>query len=92
MVNREELNALIGMDEDEMDARAAAYEDDSWDSSHMGKVTMGRPPLYGEPLKSISFREAASKVAAMDKRAASLSMTRSDYIRSLIDRDLAAVS
>ncbi len=58
----------------------------------MGKVTMGRPPLYEEPLKSISFREAASKVAAMDKRAASLSMSRSDYIRSLIDRDLAAVS
>ena len=37
-MNREELNALIGTDEDEMDARAAAYEDDSWDSSHMGKV------------------------------------------------------
>jgi hypothetical protein len=37
-MEREELNALIGATEEELDLRAAEYENDTWDSSVIGKV------------------------------------------------------
>lgn len=88
-MDREMLNELLLMTEEEMDANAEEYERDRWDASQLGKVTAGRPLLYDEPMRSVSFKEPVSKIGAIDRRAASLSMSRSDYIRDLIDRDLA---
>ena len=88
-MNREELNALIGLNEEDMDAIGHEYEADTWQASALGAPRPGRPSLYDVPMRSVTFKESASTVAAMDSRAASLDMNRSDYIRRLIERDLA---
>lgn len=56
-----------------------------------GDVIMGRPLKFGEPMKTIVFKEPEGRIAAIDSRAEDLGMRRSDYLRWLIDRDLAAV-
>lgn len=91
-MTRDELNTLAGETEETLDAIAAEYESDEWDSSRLGKVKMGRPTLFDEPMRSVTFKESASTIKRIDERATSLRMTRSDYIRSLIDRDLASAS
>lgn len=47
-MNRQEINAAIGLTEDEIDALASDYELDKWDASHLGRVSPGRPSLYDE--------------------------------------------
>lgn len=39
----------------------------------------------------MGFKETEQKIERMDKRADSLGMKRSDYLRWLVDKDLASV-
>ena len=41
-MERETMNGLLGMTEEELDKVAAEYEDGRWDSSHLGEVTVNR--------------------------------------------------
>ena len=50
----------------------------------------GRPLKFGEHLRLVGFKETEQKIERMDKRADSLGMKRSDYLRWLVDKDLAA--
>ena len=54
-----------------------------------GDVIIGRPLKFGEPMKTIVFKEPEGRIAAIDSRAEELGMLRSDYLRWLIDKDLA---
>lgn len=54
-----------------------------------GDVIMGRPLKFDEPMKTIVFKEPEGRIAAIDSRAEKLGMRRSDYLRWLIDKDLA---
>ena len=47
-MTREEMNAVLGMTEEELDARAEEYENDTWDESHLGKVVVGRSSIASE--------------------------------------------
>lgn len=49
----------------------------------------GRPPLFGEPMQQVSFKESSKTVDAIDRRAKSLGMRRSEYLRQLVANDLA---
>ena len=40
-------------------------------------------------MKQVGFKEPLNKIAAIDARAAQLGMKRSDYLRHLVDEDLA---
>ncbi len=51
---------------------------------------VGRPLKFGEHLRLVGFKETEQKIERMDKRADSLGMKRSDYLRWLVDKDLAA--
>ena len=53
----------------------------------VGEVVVGRPLKFGEHLRLVGFKETER----MDKRADSLGMKRSDYLRWLVDKDLASV-
>lgn len=55
-----------------------------------GEVVMGRPLLFGEETKQVGFREPVSMIKRIDKRAQQLGMKRSDYLRHLVNTDLAA--
>lgn len=56
----------------------------------VGEIVVGRPLKFGEALKVVGFKETEQKIERMDARADSLGMKRSDYLRWLVDRDLAA--
>lgn len=55
-----------------------------------GPVVMGRPKKYGETMKTVAFKETPSRIAEIDDRARRLGMRRSEYLRALVDRDLAS--
>lgn len=55
-----------------------------------GEIVTGRPLMFGEETKQVGFREPISKIEEIDRRAQQLGMKRSDYLRSLVDADLAA--
>lgn len=54
-----------------------------------GPVSAGRPLKFGTTLKMVGYKEVPETVEAIDRRAGSLGMTRSDYLRSLVRQDLA---
>lgn len=54
-----------------------------------GETVVGRPLKFGEEMKQVGFKEPLNKIAAIDARAAQLGMKRSDYLRHLVDEDLA---
>ncbi|MBQ9067986.1 MAG: hypothetical protein IJ131_02840 [Eggerthellaceae bacterium] len=70
---------------DEIDARAANGEL----PGEPGPVSVGRPLKFGTSLKMVGYKEVPETVEAIDRRADSLGMTRSDYLRSLVRQDLA---
>lgn len=50
----------------------------------------GRPSLCDEELVTIAFKVPASERRALDDRASSRGESRSEYLRSLVERDLAS--
>ena len=54
-----------------------------------GPVSIGRPLKFGKALKMVGYKEIPETIEAIDKRARSLGMTRSDYLRDLVRQDLA---
>ncbi len=81
-------NGIVITDE-MLDEIADAFERGQWPGTS-SRIVKGRPLILGEPLKSVTFKDTANELAAMDKRAASLNMSRSDYLRYLIRQDLAS--
>ena len=88
-MKREEMNALLGVSEEELDKMARSFEEDTWNRSEYGSPSMGRPSIFGETMRPVTFKETPSTIAAIDERAASLGSTRSDYLRNLVAQDLA---
>ena len=54
-----------------------------------GRVSAGRPLKFGTALKMVGYKEVPETVEAIDRRAGSLGLTRSDYLRNLVRQDLA---
>lgn len=90
-VDRKELNELLGMSEEEIDEMARPFEEGTWDPSQFGEVIAGRPPMFDEPLRPVTFKEPQSTIEAIDARASECGLSRSDYLRSLVAKDLALV-
>ena len=65
-----------------------AFERGEWPGTE-SKIVRGRPLMLGEELQSVTFKVPVRKVAVLDSKAASLDMSRSDYLRRLLDKDLA---
>lgn len=91
MLNNEDAKKLLGLKEEELaelEMSADGYDEGEWPEA---TVTMlGRPMLYGSRMKSITYRDTEEEIALMDDRAAALEMSRSDYLRFLVRKDLAA--
>lgn len=88
-MNREAMNKELGMTEEELDTLAASFEEGTWSRSEYGKPGAGRPAVFGEAMRPVTFKETPTVIAAIDERAAQLGASRSDYLRSLVARDLA---
>lgn len=89
VVTDSDLKNSFGVSEAEIAqlyADAAKYESGEWPEGET--VAIGSPCVYGERMKSITYRDTESEVRRMDERAKSLSMSRSDYLRYLVRKDL----
>ena len=53
------------------------------------EVVRGRPFMFGEEMRQVGFKEPIQVIDAIDRRASELGMIRSDYLRSLVEADLA---
>ena len=89
-MTEEQMNAALGMSAEELDAYAEQFESGTWDASRLGKVTMGRPSLADEEVRPVTIRLPVSRIAAVDRLAASNGRTRSAEIRSVLDAWVAA--
>ena len=91
MITNSELKEKYGISEEEiyeLEKSADAYDESKWPKGDIH--VMGRPFLYGTRMKSITYRDTEEEIALIDERAASLDLSRSDYLRALVRKDLAA--
>ena len=89
-MERNQINTLLGLTEKQLEEIAAPFEDGTWNRDEYGKPGVGRPTAFGEVMRPVTFKETPSVIAAMDKRAKELGASRSDYLRGLVAKDLAA--
>ncbi len=90
MKTDKEIEEMFGLTREDIEELAAPWEAGDVPGVPVGEVIVGRPLKFGEHLKLVGFKETEQKIERMDKRADSLGMKRSDYLRWLVDRDLAA--
>ncbi|WP_294439761.1 toxin-antitoxin system antitoxin subunit [uncultured Slackia sp.] len=83
-------NGTVLTDE-QLERIAEQFEDGEWPEGET-RIVRGRPQLFEEALKSVTYKDTASEIAAMDARAASLGLSRSEYLRALVRRDLAKIA
>ena len=88
-MDRDAMNKLLGVTEAELDELARPFEEGTWDRSEYGEARFGRPLLFDEPMRPVTFKETQSIIDRMDERAAARGQSRSDYLRSLVAADLA---
>lgn len=84
----EELEARFNVTHEEIDAWEQDAAQGILHGEPAGTVVRGRPTLFGEPMRSVTYKDDAALVDAMDKRAQSLGLTRSGYLRQLVRKDL----
>ncbi len=90
MKTDKEIEEMFGLTREDIEELAAPWEAGEIPGVPVGEVIVGRRLKFGEHLKLVGFKETEQKIERMDKRADSLGMKRSDYLRWLVDRDLAA--
>ena len=73
-----------------LDEMAKDYEEGTWTGT--GEVTMGRPKLYDEDMETVSFRIPRSRIAAIEALTKRLGMSKSDFYRRAVDRELLALA
>ena len=78
----------IEITDEMMEEIADAFERGEWPGTE-SRIVKGRPLMLGEKLQSVTFKVPARKIEAIDRKAASIDVSRSDYLRSLVDKDLA---
>jgi hypothetical protein len=85
-----ELEKMFDVTAEQIAEYSEACERGEYPGKPVGDIIIGRPLKFGEELRPVTFKERDAIITAIDKRAASLDMSRSDYLRNLVRRDLAA--
>ena len=62
-MNRDDINKMLGMGEEDLDELARPFEEGTWDSSGYGPVQFGRPTLFDKPMRPVTFKETPSVAA-----------------------------
>ena len=71
----------------DFDAMAVEYEAGTW-TEPVGKASPGRPKLYEEDMEMVSFRLPRSRVDAVEAAAKRRGISKSEFYRRAIDREL----
>lgn len=80
-------NGSVVSDE-QLEALAEMFECGEWPEGET-RIVRGRPLKFGEELASVTFKIPRRELSEVDARAKHEGMSRSDYLRRLVDRDLA---
>ena len=88
-MDREEINKKFGVTEEQIDEWAEACERGEYPGEPTGEILVGRPLMFGEEMGPVTFKVPLAKIRKINDRAAELDMSRSDYLRMLVDEDLA---
>ena len=88
----EKLEEVFGVTSKQLEEWEQAFARGDLPGEAVGEIISGRPLKFGEPLQFVGFKDTPRKVRAMDERAVQLGMSRSDYLRSLVSRDLTGIS
>ena len=88
-MNRDQMNVAFGVTDEQLDFLAADYESGDW-KGRLGPVVQGRPRLYEEEMRTVSFRIPASRLQAIDAHAERNGKSRSEFLRQAIDDALLA--
>ena len=91
-MDRDEINRRLGLTESQMDEIGEKYEQDAWGDGTFEKVFVGRPSLGESETKTMTFKIPATTLFQVDNRASYLGVSRSQYLRNLIDEDLRLTS
>ena len=88
-MNRDQMNVAFGVTDEQLESLAADYESGDW-KGRLGPVVQGRPRLYEEEMRTVSFRIPASRLQAIDAHAERNGKSRSEVLRQAIDDALLA--
>lgn len=78
--------------DDDFENMAAEYESGEWDG-HLENVVMGVPRAEeGDELAVVSFRLSKSRLAAVEAAIANHGMSKSEFYRKAVDRELLALA
>ena len=89
VMSSKEIEEEYGITEKDVDGWEEDILNGVFHGNPRGEIVVGRPLKFGEKMKQVGFKEPLNKIAAIDARAAELGMKRSDYLRHLVDEDLA---
>lgn len=74
--------------DEQLEEMAQMFERGEWPEG-VTCIVRGRPLKFGEELASVTFKLPQRKLIEVDGRAKKEGISRSDYLRRLVDRDLA---
>ena len=78
--------------DEQIEEWAEACERGEYPGKPTGEILVGRPLKFGEEMQPVTFKETQSKIVAINARAAEPDLSRSDYLRMLVDKDLERAS
>ncbi|KFI44921.1 Ribbon-helix-helix protein, copG family [Bifidobacterium bohemicum] len=90
-MNDEELYRFFGTTENDVDRTVDKVETGDYSDFDFSRVMQGRP-MEKERMETVSAPVAQSRVKAMNRAAKAQGISRSEFIRRAIDRELMALS
>ena len=84
-----ELEEMFGVTNEQLETWEEGLSKGVLPGEPAGPVLVGRPLLLGEEMRSVTYKDTATVIEVMDRRAESLGLSRSSYLRNLVRKDLA---
>ena len=91
MKRAKEIGKEYGLDSKKLSDWEAEASKGKLPGVSIDEIITGRPRLFGAALKPVVFKETEQRIVDIDKRAASLGRSRSEYLRYLVEKDLTAI-
>lgn len=89
-VTDEELERRFGITSEQLEEYEEVFARGELPSEPLPLKRRGRPLKFGEEMQFVGFKEPQATISNMDLRASDLGMSRSDYLRHLVEQDLRA--
>lgn len=78
------------VDDDMLEEMAAEWESGEW-NGHLENVLIGLPKQDADDLATVSFRLPKSRIAAVEAATKSRGISKSEFYRCAVDKELAAL-